>query len=588
MPLVTPNNEINIPFTGDADNLVAESKRVIKEIEQIKQHTKTMATEQVRHAKAMEDAAKKQTTSWTEFRSMYSTVLDVVRVGQAVWDETAGKLVNYADDVRDVSRSLGTSTEEASRLIQVADDLGVSYDSLKTSMKLAQKDGFEPNIEGLAKLSDEYLKLEPGVARTQFLLDRFGKSGDEMGKILEKGGDSIRNMSAAIDESMILTQEAVDQAREFQIAQDALNDTWDAFTYEVGPAFLKTVTHVINQERDLLRAREIATEEGKKWYMLTLQQQDALQEQAAAERESADAALLAAEASTAAGEAFESEADATKRLAEEAKAAEQAIRDMTKANQEELDTLANMTGVLDAYNEKQSTLQEQHAELLAKKDELIKQGYHEEGKAIQDVNRDIDENIQKQQEAAEEFELATNRRILARAEELLSIDGLTTAEKESLIERGIAMGIYTEDAALKMRNEEQAAKDLATAINEIPDGKTISVVLDTLVNLGTTTGSIGGDTAGGAYGYSAGTKGWETVPPGYPNDTFPAMLTSGEKYAVIPSGETMNGSSGGSTSAASASSGDSAAMAAVMALLRRLPDDISRSNRALFERVGRR
>ena len=31
--------------------------------------------------------------SWTEFRSMYSTVLDVVKVGQQVWDATAEKYI---------------------------------------------------------------------------------------------------------------------------------------------------------------------------------------------------------------------------------------------------------------------------------------------------------------------------------------------------------------------------------------------------------------------------------------------------------------------------------------------------------------
>jgi hypothetical protein len=38
------------------------------------------------------------------------------------------------------------------------------------------------------------------------------------------------------------------------------------------------------------------------------------------------------------------------------------------------------------------------------------------------------------------------------------------------------------------------------------------------------------------YGFASGTDGWETVPPNYPNDSYPVFLTSGEKFAVIPAG----------------------------------------------------
>jgi hypothetical protein len=43
---------------------------------------------------------------------------------------------------------------------------------------------------------------------------------------------------------------------------------------------------------------------------------------------------------------------------------------------------------------------------------------------------------------------------------------------------------------------------------------------------------------------AAGSAGWQTVPPGYPNDSFPLWIQSGEKYQVIPNG--MNPSGGGS------------------------------------------
>lgn len=45
--------------------------------------------------------------------------------------------------------------------------------------------------------------------------------------------------------------------------------------------------------------------------------------------------------------------------------------------------------------------------------------------------------------------------------------------------------------------------------------------------------------------YAKGTDGWQEVPPGYPNDSYPIMLQSGERFAVIPAGVGASPSSAG-------------------------------------------
>lgn len=52
-------------------------------------------------------------------------------------------------------------------------------------------------------------------------------------------------------------------------------------------------------------------------------------------------------------------------------------------------------------------------------------------------------------------------------------------------------------------------------------------------------GSSGGLAWSGGEKNAAGTDGWKTVPPGFSNDTYPMFMTSGEKYAVIPSGSNI-------------------------------------------------
>ena len=39
--------------------------------------------------------------------------------------------------------------------------------------------------------------------------------------------------------------------------------------------------------------------------------------------------------------------------------------------------------------------------------------------------------------------------------------------------------------------------------------------------------------------HASGTEGWLTVPSGYPRDSYPIGLSSGEQYAVIPSSQSV-------------------------------------------------
>ncbi len=540
MPLVTNSGKVTIPFDAESSAMIRESQKVIDELERVKLMTQNNGRIIEQQVKREEEARKSATMSWTDFRSMYQTVLDVVRVGQQVWDEFGQKFVDNAVLVGNMARSLGTTTEEASRLKEVADDVGIGVDSLKTSMKLALKDGFEPNIDGLARMSDEYLKLAPGTERMQYLLDRFGKSGEDMGKILEKGGDSIKKMSAGMDEGLIVTEKSYQQARQYQVSVDALKDSWDALTYKAAPPLVDAVTNVTDAVRDSMRAQEILTEQGKKGTQVWEQAYTDAMNQAKAEREQADATLLAKDAATDASGAFETEAERTKRLTDESKAAEQAIKDLTKANQDELKTLGDMTKTIGDYKDKQSDLQAKHDELLYQK-QIVLKGWSEESEKVQEVNAKLAENEAAMQENTEAFQLATNQRILARAEELLSIDGLTTEEKNGLIERGIAMGVYTQEAADRMHEEEKAADDLAAALSDIPKNVSTTVTTNYVSNYSTNYTPGQGLRTGNPNANQHAFGGVFEIPMSYGNEGFRMgngdTASAGEKLAIAPKGK---------------------------------------------------
>src|SRR3989304_6999844 len=97
-------------------------------------------------------------------------------VGEA-YSKTIGVFVDYAEQVRNISQVTGESAEEVSRLLQVTDDYKIDAEKLTQVMKKMAKEGFAFTTDALADLSDEYLKIQDPVERTNFLFDTFGREG---------------------------------------------------------------------------------------------------------------------------------------------------------------------------------------------------------------------------------------------------------------------------------------------------------------------------------------------------------------------------------------------------------------------------
>ena len=71
--------------------------------------------------------------------------------------DSVGEWVDYNKKVREMTQVTGLGAEEISRIIQVADDWGISIDSVKTALAMKNKNGVSPSIANLADLADEYV-----------------------------------------------------------------------------------------------------------------------------------------------------------------------------------------------------------------------------------------------------------------------------------------------------------------------------------------------------------------------------------------------------------------------------------------------
>jgi hypothetical protein len=181
-----------------------------------------------------------------------SVVAGGVGMAAGVAKKAIEEFTAYGDQVQAVMRATGANSEESSKLIQVTDDLFISYEALAQSMKGAVKKGIDPSIEGLARLSDEYLSLAPGVERSKFLLDTFGKSGMEMGKMMEIGAEGIRKMAEATPKGLILSPSDVATANALKTSFDGLGDAINSFTYNAVGGAAPAVNGLISAMTSLI------------------------------------------------------------------------------------------------------------------------------------------------------------------------------------------------------------------------------------------------------------------------------------------------------------------------------------------------
>ncbi len=269
--------EIPVKVTGDSKDAVNALSEVDKALLALVESEKRMAAinaakakfdamteaekqafaESVKLGNALETTGDQASESGEAFRVAGLSVTDLnsaleiagkaVEVLKQVYEETVGAVLAYSDQVRDLGRISGATAEETSRLIQTSDDLQVSYETLQAAAKALAKDGIALTTEELAKASDEYLAIEGAGARAEFATTKFGRAGLELTKILETGGAALREMAAATDENLVMTEAQVKAARDLEIQMDNLEDSVAGVKLAIGNALVPAIVDAISK-----------------------------------------------------------------------------------------------------------------------------------------------------------------------------------------------------------------------------------------------------------------------------------------------------------------------------------------------------
>jgi len=352
--------------------------------------------------------------------------------------DSVNETVAYATQIDNMSRLLGISTEDTSRLVQASDDLFISQEKLQAALQAATRQGIDVSIEGLKKLSEQYLALPPGVARSEFVLKTFGRSGAEMGKLMEQGAAGIEAATAAIADNLIITKNSMGEIMNYKRSVDNLTDSWTGFKMEVGQAVIPQLDHLLRQLTSGKDAVELYQDQ---IYELNIQIQNLEKygRQGGLSQAELEAQVAALNAEI---ERLNQEMYGTQ---DAAAAAEQSLLDLSNAGATYYSQFKTIAQEEQRYKENMGEINTKIGELITEKQRLIAEGYGPESAAIKEVSAKLQEQQGIAGATAAAHEDATNRIVLGFIEQGLAAGGLTDLEAGFLIDLGIKWGIYGEE-----------------------------------------------------------------------------------------------------------------------------------------------
>ena len=258
---------------ADLDDLVARLRLDISDYEKNAKKAEKATDSLEKETEQLQETNEKTGDSFDRLMTAFTGLNQAVQLVQQVfqtlkqgYDAVITSTLDYAEEVRQLSRAIGSTPEEASKLIQAADDVKVSYEDLMTGMNIAIRNGLEPTIEGMGQLADQYNSLNDPIARTKFLLDNFGRSGANLAPMMELGAEGIKALGEEAEATgLVLDGKAVKAARRLEIEMDRADDAMAGLATTIGNELIPSIADLLEIYNDAIGELGKGLQGQQKW-----------------------------------------------------------------------------------------------------------------------------------------------------------------------------------------------------------------------------------------------------------------------------------------------------------------------------------
>lgn len=161
----------------------------------------------------------------------------------------------------------GLAVEEASRLMEVAGDLGIETGTLETAIgKMNQNLGKSPDLfkelgvqveyakDGTVDANETFLnvidrlnKIKDPAEKARVATQLLGKGWRDMSNLISMGSEDLRKSLATVSDAKTISPKEAEKARKFRDNMDNLKDTVEDLSLQIGQKLVPAIAEVVGQ-----------------------------------------------------------------------------------------------------------------------------------------------------------------------------------------------------------------------------------------------------------------------------------------------------------------------------------------------------
>lgn len=187
--------------------------------------------------------------------------------------KAADKFMTLALAASKFSDATGMSTEDASRLIEVTGDIGISAGSVEAAINRMSK-SLGVSTDAFSNLGIEIVKTSQGnvditatflqaidaingikdpTKRAAAAAQVFGKGWRDMAELIKMGSRDVAAAMGSVSEGKVISEDEVNKAKRYREAMDALSDGMEELAIIVGESVMPLLTDVANKISEIIK-----------------------------------------------------------------------------------------------------------------------------------------------------------------------------------------------------------------------------------------------------------------------------------------------------------------------------------------------
>jgi len=161
----------------------------------------------------------------------------------------------------------GLAVEEASRLMEVAGDLGIEAGTIETNIgKMNQNLGKSPDLfeelgvqveyakDGTVDANETFLnvidrlnKIKDPAQKARVATQLLGKGWRDMSQLIDMGADDLRRSLATVSDAKVISPEEAERAKKFRDNMNNLKDTIEDLSLQLGEVLVPAISNAVEQ-----------------------------------------------------------------------------------------------------------------------------------------------------------------------------------------------------------------------------------------------------------------------------------------------------------------------------------------------------